>query len=152
MVHHPIILGPKLIVMAILIVVLFILHGNLPPDQFKVALIVSSVGFLCFIIILWVVAYKLLSNPESKVAKATTLSTQARAEDGYVSSSGEFEKLLGKQGEAISALRPSGTVTIGGDRISVVTSGEFITKGALVEVMSVKGSKVVVRELPNDSI
>ena len=146
MIHHPVILVPKLVVLGILIIVLIILHGTLSTDQFRVAVITSIVGFAIFVAVLWGVGLKLLSNPDSRLSKATTLSTQARAEDGYVASSNELAVLLGVSGEATSALRPSGTALIQGKRIGVVTSGEFIAAGVIIEVAEVRGSRVVVKE------
>ena len=35
MIHHPIILGSKVVLLLIIVIVLVILHGILPPEQFK---------------------------------------------------------------------------------------------------------------------
>lgn len=145
MLHHPIIFIPKLVVLAILIILLVILHGTLPPDQFRVALIAAIVFFVLFVVILWIVVYKLLSNPESRLSQATTLSTQVSSEDGYVASLNEFAELLGVSGKAVSALRPSGIALIEGKRISVITNGEFIAAGSAIEVTKARGSKIVVK-------
>ena len=145
MVHHPVILVPKLVVLAILVILLVILHGTLSAEQFRVALIACTVGFVIFVAVLWTVGYKLLSNPESRLSKAITLSAEARAEDGYVASSDEFATLMGFTGKATSALRPSGTALISGKRIAVITSGEFIAAGAVIEVTEARGSRVVVK-------
>jgi len=61
------------------------------------------------------------------------------------SASNGFEALKGKEGVAISALRPSGTVKIGDDRFSVVTEGGMVEPGATVKVVAVEGSRIVVR-------
>jgi len=52
----------------------------------------------------------------------------------------------GNTGEAISELRPSGTARIAGRRVSVQTQGEFLEAGVPVEVVEVRGSRIVVRE------
>lgn len=54
--------------------------------------------------------------------------------------------LLGKEGEAISQLRPSGTALIDGTRYVVVTRGELLKKGTQVKVTEVSGNRVVVKE------
>jgi membrane-bound serine protease (ClpP class) len=54
----------------------------------------------------------------------------------------------GDQGEALTVLRPSGTARLGGRKLSVVTSGEWVDRGAPVKVMRVEGSRIVVREAP----
>jgi len=59
------------------------------------------------------------------------------------------EKLLaleGKEGVAVTNLRPSGTVKIDSRRIDVVTRGDFIEKGEAVIVSKVEGSRVIVRK------
>lgn len=150
MIHHPLILGPKLVVLALIIIALIILHGILPPDQFRIAVVVSAAGFLVFVVALWIVAFKLISNPDSKMSKATVLSSQHRAEDGFAAPSRESEVDVGTRGSATSGLRPSGIAIIDGKRIPVVTSGEFISTGAEVEVVEVKGGRVVVRESKDD--
>lgn len=51
----------------------------------------------------------------------------------------------GDEGEALTVLRPSGTALVGGRRISVVTSGEWVERGARLRVVRVEGNRVVVR-------
>ncbi len=54
---------------------------------------------------------------------------------------------VGEEGEAITVLRPSGTARFGSNRISVVTSGEYIDSGSPIRVTRVEGSRVVVRTI-----
>ena len=54
----------------------------------------------------------------------------------------------GDEGEALSVLRPSGTARFGKLKLSVVTSGEYIERGAQVRVVRVEGNRVVVRKAP----
>lgn len=51
----------------------------------------------------------------------------------------------GDVGEALSTLRPVGTVLFGTERVEVLSEGEFLKKGQAVEVVRVEGQKVVVR-------
>ncbi|MEE8142622.1 MAG: NfeD family protein [Planctomycetota bacterium] len=60
---------------------------------------------------------------------------------GYPKSS----SLLEKSGTAVTALRPAGKVEIDGQTLDVVTEGEFIDAGMLVEVSYVEGNRIVVR-------
>lgn len=52
--------------------------------------------------------------------------------------------LVGKEGKAITPLRPSGTALIDGRRIDVVTEGDFIETGKVVVVHSVVPGRIVV--------
>ena len=147
MIHHPVILVPKLVVLGVIIVVLIVLHGILSPSQFKVAVAAAAILFLGATVVIWVVAARVLGNPDSKIGKASVLSHQARSEDGFRASSDECVSLMGKRGIALSRLNPSGTALFGGKRISVMSDGEFIEANSAVEVVVVKGFKVVVKRL-----
>jgi membrane-bound serine protease (ClpP class) len=54
--------------------------------------------------------------------------------------------LLGKEGEAVSQLRPSGTAMIEGRRYVVVTRGELLQKGTQLKVTDVAGNRIVVKK------
>lgn len=54
----------------------------------------------------------------------------------------------GDEGEALTVLRPSGTGRFNGRKASVVTSGEYVERGARIRVIRVEGNRVVVREAP----
>jgi membrane-bound serine protease (ClpP class) len=51
---------------------------------------------------------------------------------------------VGSRGVAVSTLRPAGKARFGKQYVDVVTEGEFITKGSLVEVLEIHGNRVVV--------
>lgn len=52
---------------------------------------------------------------------------------------------IGRVGRAATALRPSGTAWLDGERVDVVTEGEFVSAGTTVQVIKHEGSRVVVR-------
>ncbi|MCH5279037.1 MAG: hypothetical protein J1E60_04525 [Christensenellaceae bacterium] len=52
--------------------------------------------------------------------------------------------LVGKNGVALTALRPSGIAMIDGKRIDVLADGEFIAKGDKVTIVSVQGTHISV--------
>ncbi len=78
------------------------------------------------------------------------LRDQLTAEKGF-SSAPNREYLTGKQGKAITPLRPAGTASIEGERIDVVTDGSFIANGKQIVVVHVEGTRVVVREAMNEN-
>lgn len=57
---------------------------------------------------------------------------------------GEMDQLQGKEGEALSDLRPAGFALFQGRRMDVVTQGEMIRKGEVVRVAQVEGNRIVV--------
>jgi membrane-bound serine protease (ClpP class) len=75
--------------------------------------------------------------------KVALTDTQARSK-GYVSNPME-ESLRGKTGVAQTVLRPSGKVLIDGRMYDAYTRGDYIEKGAAVEVISDEGSTLKVK-------
>ena len=75
------------------------------------------------------------------------LAPELASASGYVSAE-TMEELVGQTGVSLTPLRPAGTVDIGGERIDVVTRGEFVLPGTEVEIIRVRGSRVVVRTAP----
>ena len=53
--------------------------------------------------------------------------------------------LLGSEGLALTPLRPGGMAQFGPDRVDVITSGEPLEKGDRIRVVSVDGSRILVR-------
>ena len=56
-----------------------------------------------------------------------------------------IEALVGKRGQAVTMLRPAGRAELDGEPLDVVTEGDFIEPGAPIEVLAVRGNRVVVR-------
>ena len=151
MLHHPVILIPKLVVLIIIVAVLAALRSTLTPEEFRVAVAVAILGFALFLILFWAVMLRFLKNPNSWLSKMMVLNDKQQAHEGYRAASNEFEGLAGARGKTLSALRPSGVAMIDERRIPVQTEGDFIPGGTDIEVVSVKGSRVFVRVSEGDS-
>ena len=54
---------------------------------------------------------------------------------------------VGDQGTADSPLRPSGKMAVGAQLVDVVTDGEFVEAGEVVQVVEIQGNRIVVRSL-----
>ena len=100
-----------------------------------IALVLSIVFFLLIVSRL----------PSSKLWNKIVLQKSSRTEEGYVSAVEQVD-LVGKMGEVLTELRPSGTARIDGLLVDVISEGAFIQKGKSIVVLSVNGSRVVVRE------
>lgn len=59
--------------------------------------------------------------------------------------------LLGKRGVVAAPLRPAGTARIDGQRVDVTSRGEMIDADTEVEVVDVKGNRVVVARVSGDA-
>jgi membrane-bound serine protease (ClpP class) len=57
------------------------------------------------------------------------------------------QSLIGRQGIAMTVLRPAGKAQIGDEFVDVVSDGPFISSGRKIEVLAVTGNRVVVREI-----
>jgi membrane-bound serine protease (ClpP class) len=109
-------------------------------DQFwTVAGVGATIGGLGLGIVLWLL-------PQSTLTKRFFLQTSLAG--GSASSSNQVvPNLVGRYGVTITNLRPSGMANIEGERLDVVSDGEFIDVGAKVQVLSVEGRRVLVKEV-----
>ena len=64
--------------------------------------------------------------------------------DGGKSEREEMQLLVGKEGTALTALRPVGTVEFECGRLNVQADNEFIEKGARVRIMRINGTTILV--------
>jgi membrane-bound serine protease (ClpP class) len=82
--------------------------------------------------------------PKIPLLGRLVLQTQLAAE-GYVAPGAEESTaLVGRFGEALTPLRPSGRVQIGSNVYDVITDGEFIEKGSRVRVARGDANRLVV--------
>ncbi len=93
-----------------------------------------------------VIALLLKFLPKTSMWKNLILEKNIEEQSGYTSYE-NFENLVGKEGKALTVLRPSGTALIDGKRLDVVTSGDYLNKGAKIKVVDVEGSKIVVEKI-----
>ncbi len=84
--------------------------------------------------------------PRSPIWRKLGQPMRQSAATGYVSSR-NYTEFVGQSGVAVTPLRPSGTAELDGERLPVVTEGEFIAPGTSVQVVAVQGGRIVVREV-----
>jgi membrane-bound ClpP family serine protease len=71
---------------------------------------------------------------------------QDQAQEGYLGA--QYERtLIGKNGKAMSDLRPSGWIEVEGERVQAVARTGFILKGSRIAVVSGEGAHLVVEEI-----
>ncbi|MCP4640369.1 MAG: hypothetical protein GY851_08055 [bacterium] len=146
MIHHPHILIPKVAFIVVAAIVLVILHGVLSPEGFRIAVVVAIASFCCFVAGLYAFLVRALRNPNSRIAREMIHTATAPAESGYHAHGG-FQAAVGTRGTAQSALRPSGVAVLDEERVQVVTRGEFVAKGACIEVVAQEGARVIVASI-----
>jgi membrane-bound serine protease (ClpP class) len=74
------------------------------------------------------------------------LLTKGDREEGWASASRRPD-LVGREGVAMTDLRPAGTVLIGEERVDAVSESEWIEDGTDVRVVASEGYRLVVRPL-----
>ncbi len=85
--------------------------------------------------------------PRSRLFGRLTLSSATSAAQGYVAAP-DASALVGKTGVALTALHPAGSARIDGERLDVVTAGEFLAAGTPVQIVEAHGSRLVVASSP----
>jgi membrane-bound serine protease (ClpP class) len=85
--------------------------------------------------------------PRLPFGRRLVLETELTAHEGFASAPDTDRAWLGKRGTAASPLRPAGIADIEGERVDVVSDGEFIDAGERLTVVRVDGNRIVVRRL-----
>ena len=80
-----------------------------------------------------------------QVFNKLVLKDATTSEEGYVSNENRVE-LISKIGITLTPLRPAGVVEVDGERLDVVSEGNFIDTQKSVRIVKVEGSRIVVRE------
>ena len=104
-------------------------------DGFLIGLVGSIIGLVLL----------LKFMVKTKFWEQLTAPDSQKKEDGYSNSFG-WESLEGEEGYADTDLHPSGWMRANGQRLFVVSEGEFISKGKKIIILSVDGNRVLVRE------
>ncbi|GEN57419.1 hypothetical protein GCM10012290_11550 [Halolactibacillus alkaliphilus] len=79
------------------------------------------------------------------------LSDRETVDKGYVSSVSR-EQLIGLKGRALTPLRPSGTGLFEGERLDIISVGNFINQEDPIEIISVNGSRIVVKRIEEEEV
>jgi membrane-bound serine protease (ClpP class) len=124
------------------------LLGSLPTwaDVARAAgVLATSLG------IIGVAIYLVVRNlPTSDRWRGIFLRTASAATDGYVS--GDLrDDLVGRVAVALTDLHPGGTVQLDGERLDVVTEGDYVGRGARVRVLRSEGYRLVVQPIDRPS-
>lgn len=104
-----------------------------------IALVILALLGIMFAIILGVLSKAKLKSP-------IILKDEQNKEKGYISNS-DLNYLLGKEGVAITDLRPSGTADFNGIEFDVISEGKYILKDTKLVIYKVQGSKLIVKAL-----
>lgn len=100
------------------------------------------IGVDIFVIpVVLVLAFKALG------ASSWSLHKTLSRDEGVASQSPDLAAWVGREGVAVTNLRPSGTVMIGDTRLDAVTDGDYVGSGTKVKVTLVSGNRMVVEKI-----
>ncbi len=118
-----------------------------------VAVMLDAVGRVVLALLVALLASLVLLRFLPRLPLARRMILQADLGSGPAHGSAPETDLrwLGKQGRALSVLRPAGIAEIEGERVDVVSDGAMIEAGAPIEVMRVDGNRIVVRRVPHSN-
>lgn len=119
-----------------LVITVFLVADNIVEGVILTMIILAILGIMLGIM-LWLFS-------KGRLVKPLILTEEQKKETGYISSS-DLEHLLGKEGLAVTDLRPSGVGVFDDIKLDIISEGEYILKGTPVIVSKVKGSKLVVK-------
>jgi len=85
--------------------------------------------------------------PKREMWSKIALVDQLSAEEGYNSMNESYRHLIGEQGDTLTDLRPVGNIQINEQEYSAISNGHWIQKGEKIEVVSVDGTKILVRQV-----
>ena len=97
-----------------------------------------------FVILLILLGVFLLLVSKGRLPAKLILRESETLEQGF-SGTEDMAYLMGKTGVVVTICRPVGNVDFDGVKLEVVTQGEFIENGELVEVVEIEGNRVVVK-------
>lgn len=100
-----------------------------------------GIAFIAALIVVVIVAFIF---KERGIWNRFILKESLTKEQGYVPTEAR-EFLVGKEGVSVTPLRPAGTILIDGERVDVVTEGEFVPTDTAVTVIHVEGARIVVK-------
>ena len=108
--------------------------------------VINALGIIAVsILVVGVLAYAVLRHlPHSRSMEGVLLNRATSKGAGYLSAPDRHD-LEGRIGRALTDLRPSGTVSIAGERVDVVTEGPWVEKGDLVVILRAESYRHVVR-------
>ncbi|MEO7138499.1 MAG: NfeD family protein [Gemmatimonadales bacterium] len=113
------------------------------PTSGDVAQALAVLGASVFITLAVIYAW-LRHLPNSGRFSGLLLKGAVHKSQGFVSAPNRGD-LVGRDGVAVTDLRPSGTAKVGEERIDVVTEGEYVPQGSRVQVVQSDGYRHVVR-------
>lgn len=132
-------------------IIALIFGVRIAVDVVSTTVLVAMITIILIIIAALVIWFYRSLTKGGRLSRALVLKSKAKDDKGYVAAK-DYSMLLDKRGKALTMLRPTGTAEFDGEKVDVVTEGEFIQVGSHIEVIRVEGFRIIVREVEDHSI
>lgn len=113
-------------------------------EAFAPAVLTLAVTLVLLVVLMYSLARYL---PRSRRFGQLVLAPELSSTTGYTAAE-TIDRLIDRTGRTLTPLRPSGMAEIDGERVDVISIGEFVPAGTPVRVVRVRGSRVEVRPDP----
>lgn len=97
------------------------------------------------VVVVLAVMVTLVMTLFKRVKTPIILDTEIKAEKGYINAT-DLEYLVGKEGIAVTDLRPAGKCDIEGVEFDVRTEGRYIERGGKVRISRIHEHMIIVKE------
>ncbi|NVK84435.1 MAG: nodulation protein NfeD [Cytophagia bacterium] len=133
---------------------IFMMLGNdifdfeyVPAGEITKAATAVGAGVFGSMLLLIILGYRFT---ESKMFQRVALVATQKKDEGYIATFYK-EDMVGKEGMAVTILRPSGRVEIDDEIYDAYTRGEYVERGTKVVVVSQQGASLQVRMKKNEA-
>lgn len=122
------------------ILVLFAIVALVPHIGWYVVLIALAV------VLLIILAVSAFAKSAGRGQNPLVLDARTDRDSGF-SANNDCRGLINKEGISVTQLRPAGIALIDGNRVDVVTDGEFIEVNVPVKVVDIEGRRIIVKKI-----
>ena len=130
---------------------LLLLGGGLVTAFMKLSMPMAlTATFTAIIGVILLLLWFFLVFPKTSMGKQFILQADASSKDGFVAVD-DNSAYIGKEGVTVTMLRPSGIAKIDGERVDVMTDGEFVEKGVKVKVTKTRQNTIIVTPIEEQS-
>lgn len=124
-------------------IIVFIIGILLTAETLFEALIM----FLLLLLILAIVlVFVIRSATKGRLSRKLILRSEVGKVEGFTAVE-DMNVFLGREGVALSVLRPAGIGLFDGVRLDIVTDGTFLEEGTKIKIIAVEGRRIIVSEI-----
>ena len=115
-------------------------------EQIDKSDISSTAGYLSLSFIITFIGVVVLIRlfPKTGIWRRISLEESQTREKGYIAAR-DYSHYLGKEGIALSPLRPAGVGQFGNERLDVISEGDFIEKDTAIFISQIDGYRLIVQ-------